>query len=234
MLATLGTFILWFGWYGFNVGSTLAASDVNALGLVAVNTTLAACMGAVAAMFFAYFTQGGKWDLGFILNGSLAGLVGITAGCAFVSPVASMIIGLMAGILVVLVVKAVEAAKIDDAVGAFAVHGACGMLGSLSIGLFGLPALTGTAGGVFVGGGFEQLGAQILGVAAVAIWATVTSFIMFSVLKALGLLRMPAAADAIGIDAYEHGASVMPDLLPLPGTAPMAASDSLSAAAVGD
>src|SRR5690606_19848573 len=103
MMATLGTFVLWFGWYGFNVGSTLGASDVNALGLVAVNTTLAACAGSIAAMFYAYTTQGGKWDLSLILNGSLAGLVGITAGCAFVSPVSSIIIGLLAGVLVVVV-----------------------------------------------------------------------------------------------------------------------------------
>jgi ammonium transporter, Amt family len=226
MLATLGTFVLWFGWYGFNVGSTLEATDPNALGLVAVNTTLAASAGSLGALLFVFFTQGGKWDLGFILNGSLAGLVGITAGCAFVSPVAALIIGLTAGVVVVLTVSIVESARIDDAVGAFAVHGACGMLGSLAIGFWGLPELTGTAGGLLVGGGLDLLITQAIGVIAVAIWVTVASVVMFGVLRAAGLLRMPAAGNEIGIDAYEHGASVMPDLIPLPGDA-IAGSDRL-------
>ncbi|QPC84424.1 ammonium transporter [Phototrophicus methaneseepsis] len=215
-LAALGTFILWFGWYGFNVGSTLGASDQNALGLVAVNTTLAAAAGSVAAMFFVYFTKGGKWDLGFILNGSLAGLVGITAGCAFVSPIASIIIGITAGIAVVLAVDIVEAAKVDDGVGAFAVHGVGGMIGSLAIGFWGLPELTGTAGGLLVSGDPDLLISQIIGVVWVAVFAVVTGTIMFGALKALGLLRMPAAAETTGIDVHEHGASVWPDILPLP------------------
>ncbi|MCA9890196.1 MAG: ammonium transporter [Anaerolineae bacterium] len=215
-LAALGTFILWFGWYGFNVGSTLGAGDLNALGLVAVNTTLAACAGALSAMFWVYLFKGGKWDLGFMLNGSLAGLVGITAGCAFVSPIASIIIGITAGIAVVLAVDVVEAAKVDDGVGAFAVHGVGGMIGSLAIGFWGLPELTGTAGGLLVGGGVDLLVSQIIGVAWVAVFAVVTGSIMFGAIKALGLLRMPAAADAVGIDVYEHGASVWPDILPIP------------------
>ena len=235
MMATLGTFVLWFGWYGFNVGSTLEATNPNALGLVAINTTLAGAAGSIGAMLFAYFTKGGKWDLGFILNGALGGLVGITAGCAFVSPVASIIIGLTAGVVVVLAVGAVEAAKIDDAVGAFAVHGACGMLGSLAIGFWGLPALTGTAGGLFLGGGVDLLLTQFIGVAVVAVWATVSSTVMFSAINALGLLRMPAAADAVGIDVYEHGATCMPDLLPMPGEGVVTGTDSrTSAPAVGD
>lgn len=235
MMATLGTFVLWFGWYGFNVGSTLGASDVNALGLVAVNTTLAACAGALAAMFYAYTTQGGKWDLSLILNGSLAGLVGITAGCAFVSPVSSIIIGLLAGVLVVVAINVVEAAKIDDAVGAFAVHGVCGMWGTLAIGLFGIPALTGSAGGLLMGGGLDQLIAQATGVVAVGVWTLVTSGIMFMALKAAGILRMPANADAVGIDVYEHGASVMPDLLPMPAESGIAGGDSLGTSpAIGD
>ncbi len=235
MLATLGTFILWFGWYGFNVGSTLAASDTNALGLVAINTTLAACASTLSALTFAYFTKGGKWDLSFILNGSLAGLVGITAGCAFVSPIASLIIGLTAGVVVVVVVGIVESAKIDDAVGAFAVHGACGMMGSLAIGFWGLPALTGGVAGLFTGGGLDLLITQVIGVAAVAIWATVASVIMFGAVKAVGILRMPAAADLVGIDVYEHGATVMPDLFPMPGEGVVTGTDGRSSApAVGD
>jgi ammonium transporter, Amt family len=224
-LAALGTFILWFGWYGFNVGSTLGAGDVNALGLVATNTTLAASAGALGAMFFQYFRTS-HWDLGFILNGSLAGLVGITAGCAFVSPIAAIVIGITAGVVVVLSVNVTESLKVDDAVGAFAVHGACGALGSLAIGFWGIGALidpeTAAAGGdltsvtgILAGGGFDLLLAQLFGVVVVAAWAAVTGGIMFGALRALNLLRMPTAADVVGIDVYEHNASVWPDVLPI-------------------
>ena len=222
MLASLGTFILWFGWYGFNVGSTLNAQSLDAMGLVAINTTLAASIGALSAMLYAYFTKGGKWDLPLMLNGSLAGLVGITAGCAFMSPGSALIVGAVAGVLVVLAVDLVEAMKIDDAVGAFAVHGVNGMWGSIAIGLFGLEALTGSSSGILVGGGIDLLGSQILGVVAVAIWSASTSYVMFKGIMMMGLLRMPTAADEIGIDAYEHGASVWPDVLPLPEEAPAA------------
>ena len=136
-MATIGTSILWFGWYGFNVGSTLAASDQGLMGLVATNTTIAAAAGSVAALFMAFYTKGGKWDLGLALNGSLGGLVGITASCGFVAPWAALLIGLTSGVVVVLSMDIVANAGIDDAVGAFAVHGACGMLGVLSIGFFG-------------------------------------------------------------------------------------------------
>ena len=212
-LATLGTFILWFGWYGFNVGSTLGAGSVNALGLVAVNTTLAACAGALAAMIFMY-VRTGKWDLPFILNGSLAGLVGITAGCAFVSPVGALIIGVAAGVLVVVSVSVVESLKIDDAVGAFSVHGACGALGVLAVGFLGVEGLTGGNYGLLLGGGVDLLVSQVVGILGIAAWTSVTSVAMFAGIKALGLLRMPTTADEIGIDAYEHGASVWPDILP--------------------
>lgn len=222
-LASLGTFILWFGWYGFNVGSTLGASDPNQLGLVVVNTTLAATMGALSAMFFVYLTKGGKWDLPFILNGSLAGLVGITAGCAFVNPIGAIVIGGIAGVAVVVVVDLVERAKIDDAVGAFAVHGACGALGTLMIGLLGVPALTGTSGGLLMGGNADLLIDQLIGVGAVAGFVTIASVVMFSALKMAGILRMSPQAEAVGIDAYEHSATVWPDVLPL--TEPTAAGD---------
>ena len=237
MLATMGTFVLWFGWYGFNVGSTLEATDPNALGLVVINTTLAAATGALAAMFFAYFTKGGKWDLSFILNGSLAGLVGITAGCAFVAPVASLIIGAVAGVVVVLAVAFTEMMKVDDAVGAFSVHGAWGALGALAIGFWGIPELTGTDGGLFMGGGLALLGTQLMGVIVITLIAAVGSAVVFGVLRAVGLLRMPAAADAMGIDIYEHGATAMPDLLPMPGDTAIAGSDARGAGAapaVGD
>jgi Amt family ammonium transporter len=211
-LAALGTFILWFGWYGFNVGSTLAASDPNQLGLVAVNTTLAAAIGSIAAMGFQYLRTG-KWDLGFILNGSLAGLVGITAGCASVTPVGALIIGGLSGVLVVLAVSFIEMIKIDDAVGAFAVHGVSGAFGTIMIGVVGSQALG--APSLLDGGTMSTLITQLIGVAGVAIWVTATSFLMFGALKAADLLRVHSEADEVGIDAYEHGASLWPNVLPL-------------------
>ncbi len=211
-IASLGTFILWVGWYGFNVGSTLGASDPNQLGLVAVNTTLAAAAGALGAMFFKHYrTQG--WNVSFILNGSLAGLVAITAGCAAVTPIAAIVIGLLAGVLVVLAVTAVERLKIDDAVGAFSVHGACGAFGTLMIGIVGSSALG--APSLLDGGEFNTLVTQAIGVVAVAIWVGVTSFIMFAALNAVNILHVDPEADRIGIDAYEHHASVWPNVLPL-------------------
>ena len=211
-IAALGTFILWVGWYGFNVGSTLGASDPNQLGLVAVNTTLAAAAGALGAMFFKHYrTQG--WNVSFILNGSLAGLVGITAGCAFVTPIAAIVIGLLSGILVVLSVTAVERMKIDDAVGAFSVHGVCGAFGTLMIGIVGSAALG--APSLLDGGTLDTLGAQVVGVVGVAVWVTITSFVMFAVLNATNILHVDPEADRIGIDAYEHHASVWPNVLPL-------------------
>ena len=211
-IASLGTFILWVGWYGFNVGSTLGASDPNQLGLVAVNTTLAAAAGALGAMFFKHYrTQG--WNVSFILNGSLAGLVAITAGCAAVTPIAAIVIGLLAGILVVLAATAVERMKIDDAVGAFSVHGACGAFGTLMIGIVGSSALG--APSLLDGGGFDTLVTQAIGVVAVAVWVGVTSFIMFAALNAVNILHVDPEADRIGIDAYEHHASVWPNVLPL-------------------
>jgi len=205
MLASMGTFILWFGWYGFNVGSTLNAQDVHLIGLVATNTTLAAAGSAVTAMLYGYFTKGGKWDLSLILNGSLAGLVGITAGCAFVSPLASLIIGITAGVVVVVTMDVIEGAKIDDAVGAFAVHGACGMLGTLAIGFWALEPLAGQAG-LFTGGGIGLLITQAISVVAVTVWAAVAAGIMFFALNAMDLLRMHEHAEEVGIDQYEHGA----------------------------
>ena len=213
-IASLGTFILWVGWYGFNVGSTLGASDPNQLGLVAVNTTLAAAAGALGAMFFKHYrTQG--WNVSFILNGSLAGLVGITAGCAFVTPIAAIVIGALSGILVVLSVTAVERMKIDDAVGAFSVHGVCGAFGTLMIGIVGSAALG--AESLLDGGSLDLLGVQVVGVVGVAVWVTITSFVMFAVLNATNVLHVDPEADRIGIDAYEHHASVWPNVLPLTG-----------------
>ena len=218
-IASLGTFILWFGWYGFNVGSALGASDVNQLGLVAVNTTLAATAGALGAMFHTYYVTK-NWNVSFVLNGSLAGLVGITAGCAFVTPINAVIIGALSGVVLVISIGVVESLKIDDAVGAFSVHGACGAFGTIMIGIVGSQALLEGAGVDFTtslldGGGIELLGAQILGVVGVAVWVGVTSYIMFRILNGMEVLHVDPEADRIGIDAYEHHASVWPNVLPL-------------------
>lgn len=211
-LAALGTFILWFGWYGFNVGSALGANDVNVLGLVAVNTTLAATAGALGAMFHTYFITK-SWNVSFILNGSLAGLVAITAGCASVTPLNAVIIGALSGVVLVVSIGVIESLKIDDAVGAFSVHGACGAFGTLMIGIVGSKALG--AKSLLDGGSIDLLGTQLVGVVVVAVWAGVTSYIMFTVLNRLDVLHVAPEADRIGIDAYEHHASVWPNVLPL-------------------
>ena len=236
--ATLGTMILWFGWYGFNPGSTLGAGNTGLIGLVTLNTTLGAGAGALAAMFF-QFTRSGKWDLGMTLNGSLAGLVAVTAGCAFVMPWAAVIIGAVAGVLVLLAVDLIEKIKIDDPVGAFGVHGACGIWGTLAIGLFGQPELVfgeyAGKGGLLLGGGVDMLITQIIGSGATVAFIAVTSVIMFGALKAIGRLRVNKLADVIGIDVYEHGASVWPDVLPVPEVSATAGTGKAqTAAAAGD
>lgn len=239
--ATLGTMILWFGWYGFNPGSTLGAVGYGGLiGLITLNTTLAAGAGAMSNLIYVY-ARTGKWDLANCLNGSLAGLVAITAGCAFVSPGAAVVIGLVAGVLVVVAAEFVERIRIDDAVGAFAVHGACGIFGTLAIGLFGEASLTivgpmAGKGGLLTGGGLELLGVQALGSLSTIVYVGITTVIMFGLLKAINRLRVHAKADAVGIDVYEHGASVWPDVLPVPEEAPvMTTSASASPApAMGD
>ena len=196
--ATLGVFILWVGWYGFNPGSQLAfqsATDIDAVMLIAVNTTLAAAAGAVIAMALSWMLFG-KPDLSMSLNGALGGLVGITACCdAFTNPYA-ILVGAIAGAIVVGGVMLLDKLKIDDPVGAFPVHGMCGIWGCLALGL--LP-------NVHLNGGATTLGIQALGAFAIAGWAFVTMFGLFSVLKATGILRVSAEEEAAGLDISEHG-----------------------------
>ncbi|MEO8610168.1 MAG: ammonium transporter [Chloroflexota bacterium] len=222
-LATIGTMILWFGWYGFNPGSTLGTGNTGLIGLVVLNTTLGAAGGTIACMLFQYM-RSKKWDLVYTLNGSLAGLVAITAGCAFVAPWAALVIGLVAGVVVVLAADFIERIRIDDPVGAFAVHGACGIWGTLAIGLFGQPGLTfapagvdvATRAGLFLGGGFGLLGVQFIGSLASVVFTAVFAFVMFGVLKAVGRLKVNKIVDdvTIFIDDFEHAATVMPDIRP--------------------
>jgi len=200
-LAALGTFILWFGWYGFNAGSTLSGLDAT-IGTIAINTTLAACAGAVAAMFTSWvlFT---KPEPTMSLNGALGGLVGITAGCAVVGPGSAICIGLVSGIVVVLSVEFFDKLlHVDDPVGAISVHGVCGALGTIAIGLF---ANTEDVRGLFFGGGWEQLGVQIIGIAAIGAWIAGTATLLFGALKLLNLLRVSSEEERIGLDIGEHG-----------------------------
>lgn len=243
-LALIGTMILWFGWYGFNPGSTLGAvGAAGTIGIVTLNTTLGAGAGSLSAMLFQYFRTG-KWDLTACLNGSLAGLVAITGGCAFVGFPAAIIIGAVGGILLLLWGDMLEKVKIDDAVGASSVHLACGVWGIVAIGLFAEPSLTPFAanvksglGGILVAGGSADiLITQIIGSAATIVWCGVTSFIMFGALKAIGHLRVnpKAELDNNFIDNYEHGQSIWPDVLPLPGDAPTSVPVRSTAPATGD
>jgi Amt family ammonium transporter len=209
-LATLGAFILWFGWYGFNAGSTLSTENGGLIGLVTVNTTLAGSAGAISSIIYVY-SRIQKWHLFVSLNGSLAGLVGITAGCAYVAPWAAIAIGTISGILVIVSADFIESLHIDDPVGAFSVHGTCGVVGTVMVGLLAHPQLTpkGQGGLLFGNGSFWLV--QITGALSIAIFAALFALLLFGTLNALKLLRVPPAADKYGIDVYEHGASAYPD-----------------------
>lgn len=222
-LAALGVFILWFGWYGFNPGSTLLA--VPAIGHIAVTTTLAAAMGANASMVYTWL-RFGKPDLSMTLNGTLAGLVAITAPCASVSTGSSVIIGGIAGILVVESCLFIERKlKIDDPVGALSVHGVNGAFGTLCVGLFGQRSIdviywsdtTAIQDGVFFGGGFHQLGIQALGVVSVFAFVFVCAMILFFILKHTVGLRVTPEEETAGLDLSEHGSEAYPDFMPVSG-----------------
>lgn len=202
--AILGAFILLVGWYGFNPGSELAADA--ALGGIAVTTTLSGAAGTLAAMATIWIMTG-KPDVGMTGNGLLAGLVGITAGTAAVTPQASIIIGLIAGVLVVLAIEFVEKVlKVDDPVGAVSVHGVCGAFGTIAVGLFAREDVEGFwSQGLFYGGGADQLVSQIIGVVAVAAWVSITSFVLFTVLKHTVGLRVSEEEEIQGLDVLEHG-----------------------------
>lgn len=204
-LASLGVFILWFGWFGFNSGSTTSGENLS-IGFIAANTNLAAAAGAIAAMVTIWI-KSGKPDVSMTLNGALAGLVAITAGCASVSPVSSIIIGLIAGVVVVLAVEFIDfVLKIDDPVGAISVHGVCGALGTLMVGLFAESRFAGVGvDGLFFGGGFRLLGVQALGVAAVFLWVVITSGLLFFIIKKTVGLRVTRQEELRGLDIDEHG-----------------------------
>ena len=204
MAAALGVFILWFGWFGFNPGSQLAASgEVNstAISHVFLTTNLAAAAGGFATMFVTWIKYG-KPSLSLTLNGVLAGLVGITAGCDLVAPWAAVVIGLVCGTVLVFSIEFIDVKlHVDDPVGASSVHGVCGILGTLMTGLLA------TDGGALLGGGWGFFGAQVFGVLMIDVWAAAAGFVLFYGIKALKGLRVDKRIEEEGLDIYEHGES---------------------------
>ena len=217
-IAALGAVILWFGWYGFNPGSTLSGLDAVGIGRVAANTTLAACAGGLVAVFFVY-PRSKKWDLGMSLNGFLGGLVGITAPCFWVSPLGAVLIGAIAGIIVPLGIDLLEKIKVDDPIGAVPVHAICGIWGTLAVGLFasgdfslpsvdGVPDTSATVEGLFYGGGADQLVAQVIGSLTCIVVVSAVAWSLFTVLRKLPgswNLRLEEDLELEGIDLTEHG-----------------------------
>ncbi len=219
----LGVFILWLGWFGFNPGSQLAmyGSNADAVALVAANTNLAAAAGAASAVIYGYITTK-RANVGAGFNGVLGGLVGITAPCAFVTPVDAVIIGLVAGVLVMVFGKVLESLKIDDPVGAIPVHLVAGAWGTLAVGIF--SSLNGVTG-LLHGGGLGQLIIQLIGVLACGAWTALTTGILFFAIKKTIGLRVSAEEEIQGLDAMEHGAVAYPqDVDFTPGAPSPAAS----------
>ncbi|MDX1828984.1 MAG: ammonium transporter [Lutibacter sp.] len=204
LIGSLGIFILWLGWFGFNAGSKLAISgdNANAVANIIVTTNLAAAAAAITSMFVTWYSYG-KPDISMTLNGALAGLVAITAGCAAVSPVGAVIIGFISGVVVVFSIDFIDKKlKIDDPVGAISVHGVNGALGTLLVGVFAKD------GGLLYGGGFHLLGVQAIGIFTIAIWAMLASFIVLSILKKAMGLRVSRIEEEDGLDKHEHDMSV--------------------------
>lgn len=206
-LASVGAFILWFGWFGFNAGSTLSATN-GSIGHIAITTMLSAAAGGATCILFTMFRYK-KADPPMVINGSLAGLVGITAGCAFVSDIAAIGIGAVSGIAMVLVTEWLESRQVDDPVGAFAVHGISGSIGTLAVGLFALPELTEGVGkgyyGLFYGGGFSLLGVQALGLAIVSIWGFLLTWGALWLIRKVMPVRVSKDEELIGLDVGIHG-----------------------------
>ncbi len=201
-LGALGVFILWFGWFGFNGA---AASSVAGVAQIFGTTTIAAAVATVTVMIITWVKEG-KPDVSMTLNGSLAGLVAITAGCAYVDAIGAFFIGLIAGIVVVFVVWLLDhKLRIDDPVGAVAVHGACGLVGTILVGFFATTTETADVKGLFYGGGVDQLLIQLKGVGIIALWTVVTVTILFFAIKKTVGLRVSAAEELEGLDPTEHG-----------------------------
>jgi Amt family ammonium transporter len=219
-IAASGGLLLWFGWYGFNPGSTLSAMDFEGIGRVAANTTLAACAAGLTAMTYAYMLSK-KWDASFTVNGFLAGLVAITCPCYWVSPTGSIILGGIAGVIVVLGVELLEWLRIDDPIGAVPVHGMCGIWGTLSLGFFACGKYGATGpfaadnsaplAGLFYGGGTTVLMAQAIGSLIVTTSTFVVAYAVMWAVNAMGQLRISAEGETYGMDLHEHGIPAYPE-----------------------
>jgi ammonium transporter, Amt family len=222
--AVLGTIILWFGWFGFNPGSTLAVTSgdkIGYFGYVALTTNLAAAAGALGGVLTAWIVIK-KPDISMMLNGAIAALVAITAACGFVAPWAALVIGLVSGVIAVVGVLFIERIGIDDPIGAVSVHGMAGIWGTLATGIFAVPALaknlaTGT-GGLAYTGSFHQLGVQALGLVAVGAFTFTLSFVILWVLKKIWGIRVEDEVETSGLDVSEHGMWGYPEFyIPVPG-----------------
>ncbi len=219
-IAASGGLLLWFGWYGFNPGSTLSAMDFEGIGRVATNTTLAACAAGLTAMIYAYIPNK-KWDVSFTINGFLAGLVAITCPCYWVSPTGAILLGGIAGVVVVAGVELLEWLRIDDPIGAVPVHGMCGIWGTLSLGLFacGKYGSTGPVApdnsvalkGLLYGGGTQLLVAQALGSLIITSSTFVVAYAVMYLVNATGTLRVSREGELYGLDLHEHGISAYPE-----------------------
>jgi Amt family ammonium transporter len=203
-IASLGVFILWFGWFGFNAGSTLSVGNGDLIAQVAINTNLAAALGGISAMITVWLMFG-KPDLSMAMNGALAGLVGITAPCAYVDPWAALLIGAVSGVLVVFGVVFLDKLHIDDPVGAVPVHGFNGIWGTLAIGLFGKESFGLAHNGLLLGGGWAQLGIQAMGVFTVVIFIVAAMGIVFKLIDVTIGLRVSREEELRGLDIGEHG-----------------------------
>jgi len=241
-VAACGGLLLWFGWYGFNPGSTLSAMDLEGIGRVAANTTLAACAAGLTAMIAAYWMSK-KWDVSYTVNGFLAGLVAITCPCYWVSPTGSVILGGVAGFVVVAGVELLESLRIDDPIGAWPVHGLCGIWGTLSLGLFacGKYGATGPISpdnsapltGLFYGGGAQLLIAQAIGSAIVTVSTFAVALVVMLAVNAMGILRVSSEGETYGLDLHEHGISAYPEYVIASAAQPAGMVDLASAAPHG-
>src|SRR6202023_2115759 len=219
-IAVSGGLILWFGWYGFNPGSTLSAMDFEGIGRVATNTTLAACAAGLTSIIYGYFMTR-KWDAGYTTNGFLAGLVAITCPCYWVTPTGAVLLGGVAGVVVVLGVELLEWLRIDDPIGAVPVHGIAGIWGTISLGLFACgkygatgpiaPDNSSALKGLFYGGGTQVLRAQAIGSAVVTLATFGVAMAVMYAVNATGLLRVSEEGELYGLDLHEHGISAYPE-----------------------
>jgi ammonium transporter, Amt family len=221
IIGATGGLILWFGWYGFNPGSTLSALDAAGIGRVSFNTTIAACSAGLTSLIYSYFKTDGKWDLALTVNGFLAGLVAITCPCYWVDPEGAFLLGIGAGLVVVWGIDLLEFLRIDDPIGAVPVHMIAGIWGTLSLGLFaagkyGAPTATGAdtssvVTGLFYGGGLGVLKAQMIGSFSITIATFIVSMALMYAVKATGTLRITTEGEIEGLDLHEHGFPAYPE-----------------------